>query len=336
MAEPALIAAGAAGALTAAGTAGTAATAGAAGAGTAAGVAGTAATAGAAGAGTAAGVAGTAATAGTAAGVAGAAATAGAAGGGAAGTAATGLTGAAAAAGAVGAVHVLTPLELFQQADIIVKVVMVLLILASAWGWGLIAAKSYRLTILNRRANRLLNSLRAGLSTSALSEAFLLVRGDDPLRIVYQAMVDENARSSDLRHSTAQQESLLERIHRVAQLASSNSLDKLRSGLQTLATIGAISPFVGLFGTVWGIMNSFQGIAASNNTSLAVVAPGIAESLFATALGLVAAIPAVIFYNRIAGNIGLYGKHLSTFIGVYEVELSRQLSRGETHGRRAA
>jgi len=238
--------------------------------------------------------------------------------------------------GAAGAVHVMTPLELFQQADIIVKIVMVLLILASAWGWGVIGAKSLRLGILNRRASQLLKSLKNGVSTSKLSEAFLLVRGDDPIRIVYQAMVDENARSADLRYSAAQQESLLERVHRVAQLASSNSLEDLRSGLQGLATIGAIAPFVGLFGTVWGIMNSFQGIAASNNTSLAVVAPGIAESLFATALGLVAAIPAVIFYNRISGHIGLYGKRLTTFIGVYEVELSRQLSSGGTHGRLAA
>ena len=240
------------------------------------------------------------------------------------------------APGAAAAVHVMTPLELFQQADIIVKVVMVLLILASAWGWAVIAAKSVRLAILNRRANHLVRGLKGGLSTSELSQAFLLVRGDDPLRIVYQAMVDENARSADLRYSAAQQESLLERVHRVAQLASSNSLDTLRSGLQGLATIGAIAPFVGLFGTVWGIMNSFQGIAASNNTSLAVVAPGIAESLFATALGLVAAIPAVVFYNRISGHINQYGKRQTTFIGVYEVELSRQLSRGDTHGRRAA
>jgi biopolymer transport protein TolQ len=237
---------------------------------------------------------------------------------------------------AAGAVHVMTPVELFQQADIIVKVVMVLLILASAWGWGLIAAKSIRLGFLNRRASRLLKSLKGGVSTAGLSEAFLSVRGDDPLRVLYQAMVDENARSAELRHTASQQESLLERIHRVAQLASSNSLDHLRAGLQSLATIGAIAPFVGLFGTVWGIMNSFQGIAASNNTSLAVVAPGIAESLFATALGLVAAIPAVVFYNRISGNISLYGKRLTTFIGVYEVELSRQLSRGDVHGRRAA
>ena len=153
----------------------------------------------------------------------------------------------------------LTPIELFQQADIVIKTVMVLLLLASAWGWGLIAAKSIRLWILNRRASRLLKSLKNGLSTAHLSEAFLLVRGDDPLRIVYQAMVDENSRSSDLRHSAAQQSNLLERVHRVAQLASSNILDQLRSGLQSLATIGAISPFVGLFGTVWGIIEQLSG-----------------------------------------------------------------------------
>jgi biopolymer transport protein TolQ len=217
-----------------------------------------------------------------------------------------------------------------------VKVVMTLLILASAWGWAVIAAKSVRLTILNRRANRLLKSLQNGLSTSELSQTFLQTKADDPLRVVYQAMLDENARSADLRYSTAQQESLLSRIHRVAQLASSNALDTQKAGLQGLATIGAVSPFVGLFGTVWGIMNSFQGIAASNNTSLAVVAPGIAESLFATALGLVAAIPAVVFYNRISGGVSQYGKRINTFVGVYEVELSRQLSKGESHGRRAA
>jgi len=95
--------------------------------------------------------------------------------------------------------------------------------------------------------------------------------------------------------------------------------------------------FVGLFGTVWGIMTSFEGIAASNNTSLAVVAPGIAEALFATALGLFAAIPAVVFYNRIGAEIGNYGKRLNSFIGVFEVELSRQLSKkGDRNGLRAA
>ncbi|KAI95526.1 flagellar motor protein MotA [Rhodomicrobium udaipurense JA643] len=237
---------------------------------------------------------------------------------------------------AAGTAHILTPLELFQQADIVVKAVMGLLILASAWGWGIIAAKSIQLAILNARAKLLLKSLAHGVPLTDLSETFLKVKPDDPLRVVYQSMIEENKRSADLRHSAAQQESLLDRVYRVGQLASSNTLDRLKGGLQSLATIGAVSPFVGLFGTVWGIMNSFQGIAASNNTSLAVVAPGIAEALFATALGLVAAIPAVVFYNRINGNIGQFGKSLKTFVEVYGVELSRQLAKGETHGRLAA
>lgn len=241
-----------------------------------------------------------------------------------------------ASAGSAAAVHISTPVELFYQADVVVKAVMILLTLASAWSWGVIVVKSLRLRLLDKRADRLLKSLRHGVPTSELSEAFLKVKANDPARIIYQAMVDENARSADLRYGAGQQESLLERVHRVAQLATSNALDNVRSGLQSLATVGSVAPFIGLFGTVWGIMNSFQGIAATNNTSLAVVAPGIAEALFATALGLVAAIPAVIFYNRISGHIGRYGKRLATLTGIYEVELSRQLSKGEAHGRRAA
>ncbi len=237
---------------------------------------------------------------------------------------------------AVSSPHLLSPVELFQQADTIVKVVLVLLILASAWGWGVIVAKTIQLTILNLRAKKLLTSLGRGIPLADLSEAFLQVKPSDPLRVVYQAMVDENRRSADIRYSALQQESLLDRVHRVGQLASANTLDRLKGGLQSLATIGAVSPFVGLFGTVWGIMNSFQGIAVSNNTSLSVVAPGIAEALFATALGLVAAIPAVVFYNRITGNIGQFGKHLKNLIEIYGVELSRQLSKGEPHGRLAA
>ena len=240
------------------------------------------------------------------------------------------------ASDAATAVHLLSPIELFQQADTVVKVVMVLLLLASAWAWGLIVAKSIQLGILNLRAKKLLKSLAHGVNLTELSETFLQVKPTDPLRVVYQALVDENRRSADIRYSAQQQESLLDRVHRVGQLASSNTLDRLRGGLQSLATIGAVSPFVGLFGTVWGIMNSFQGIAATNNTSLSVVAPGIAEALFATALGLFAAIPAVIFYNRISGNIAQFGKSLKNFIEIYGLELSRQLSKGEPHGRLVA
>ncbi|MEF3368094.1 MotA/TolQ/ExbB proton channel family protein [Methylocystis sp. 9N] len=233
--------------------------------------------------------------------------------------------------------HTLTPVELFLQADIVVKAVIVLLIIASAWGWAVIAEKLIRLGLLHRRATRLIDSIQGGLPVTAVAESFAQASPNDPFVQVYRAMVDEHARSADLVYTEAQRDSLQERVHRVAQLASSSALDHLQARLPGLATIGAVAPFVGLFGTVWGIMNSFQGIAASNNTSLAVVAPGIAEALFATALGLVAAIPAVIFYNRISGDISAYGKRLTAFIGVFEVELSRQLStRGERNGLRVA
>jgi biopolymer transport protein TolQ len=233
--------------------------------------------------------------------------------------------------------HTLTPVELFLQADAIVKTVIILLIIASAWGWAVIAEKIVRLRILHGRAAKLVDSIQGGLPVAYVAESFAAAPPGDPLVQVYNAMVDENVRSADLIYTEAQRDSLQDRVHRVAQLASSSALDHLQSRLQGLATIGAVAPFVGLFGTVWGIMNSFQGIAASNNTSLAVVAPGIAEALFATALGLVAAIPAVIFYNRISGDISAYGKRLTAFIGVFEVELSRQLStRGERNGLRVA
>jgi biopolymer transport protein TolQ len=233
--------------------------------------------------------------------------------------------------------HTLSPVELFLQADSIVKTVIVLLLLASAWGWTVIAEKLVRLGVLQSRASKLFESVKAGLPVTDIAESFAKTSANDPLLQIYQAMVDEQARSADLIYTEGQRDSLQDRVHRVAVLASSSAIDHLQARLPGLATIGAVSPFVGLFGTVWGIMNSFQGIAASNNTSLAVVAPGIAEALFATALGLVAAIPAVIFYNRISGDIGAYGKRLNAFIGVFEVELSRQLSRkGDRNGLRVA
>jgi biopolymer transport protein TolQ len=233
--------------------------------------------------------------------------------------------------------HSLSPVELFLAADSVVKTVMILLILASAWGWVVIVEKLIRLQVLRRRASSLLASVRQGLPVTTLNETFTKAPAGDPFVLVCKAMVEEYKRSAEIIFTEAQRESLHERVHRAAQLANSAALDHLQVRLSELATIGAVAPFIGLFGTVWGIMNSFQGIAASNNTSLAVVAPGIAEALFATALGLVAAIPAVIFYNHIGSEIGRYGKRLSAFNGVFEIELSRQLSKkSECNGLRVA
>ena len=125
--------------------------------------------------------------------------------------------------------------------------------------------------------------------------------------------------------------SLGQRIDRVMQITMDREMDRMEKRLTFLASTGSVSPFIGLFGTVWGIMNSFHNIGASSNTSLAVVAPGIAEALFATALGLVAAIPAVLAYNKLSSDMGRYGKVLENFAGEFSTILSRRID--DTTGR---
>ena len=122
------------------------------------------------------------------------------------------------------------------------------------------------------------------------------------------------------------QAGLQERIHQVMNVAVTRELENIEKNIGFLATVGSTAPFIGLFGTVWGIMNSFQSIAVSKDTSLAVVAPGIAEALLATALGLVAAIPAVIAYNKLSNNLNTYALRLQNFASEFEALLSRHLS----------
>ena len=152
-------------------------------------------------------------------------------------------------------------------------------------------------------------------------------RPEDPMSSVFAAAMREWRRSmaKGLAGSSATRMTLQERIERVMQVTAGREMQRLERYMPFLATVGSTSPFVGLFGTVWGIMNSFQSIAAAKNTSLAVVAPGIAESLFATALGLVAAIPAVIFYNKFSTDFGRYAGRLEAFGSEFSAILSRQL-----------
>lgn len=224
----------------------------------------------------------------------------------------------------------LSPTELFMQADSIVKTIMVLLVLASMLSWGVIIDKLIRFRTLHKRARTWLDAFQANQSLAALGGA-LKPYVHDPFAKVYRAVLGEWEISykRGLYQTEAARDSLKERLNRVGQITIGVEIEQLQRGLPILATVGAVAPFVGLFGTVWGIMNSFQGIAASGNTSLNVVAPGIAEALLATALGLVAAIPAVIAYNRVAGDMGSYANRLSTLVGVVEVHLSRQLETGE-------
>jgi biopolymer transport protein TolQ len=225
----------------------------------------------------------------------------------------------------------LTPLELFEQADVIVKSILVLLTLASLVSWGVIIDKLLRFARLRRNAINWTAALAGQRSLGRLAQE-LKQHTQDPFARIYHAIVDEwhITHRQHLQQSEAGRDSLKERINRVGQIASNVEVEQLQRGLSVLATVGSVAPFVGLFGTVWGIMNAFQGIAASNNTSLAVVAPGIAEALFATALGLVAAIPAVVAYNRASGDLNNYASRLSTLVGLVEVQLSRQLEAGES------
>ena len=181
---------------------------------------------------------------------------------------------------------------LFLQADLIVKLVMGLLALASVACWAVIFDKAVRLTAAYRAAQRFAQQIKTEQVGAAPATGTLV--GD---------ILANGVRAAREEDSTESRAERRERIERAMRAAMIDRLKQLESGLSLLATVGSTAPFVGLFGTVWGIMNSFTAIAASKDTSLAVVAPGIAEALLATALGLVAAIPAVIAYNKLSSSL---------------------------------
>jgi biopolymer transport protein TolQ len=152
----------------------------------------------------------------------------------------------------------------------------------------------------------------------------MVKRLDHPMAMMFAAAMEE-WREAPASTEPAVHQSLLRRVARVMSLTMDREVGALEKHMSSLATIGSTAPFVGLFGTVWGIMNSFQSIAVTKNTTLAVVAPGIAEALFATALGLVAAIPAVIAYNKLSGEVDRYADRLDSFSEEFSVVLSREL-----------
>ena len=220
---------------------------------------------------------------------------------------------------------------LFMAADWIVKTVMVVLILASVWSWAIIVDKGMKMRSLSRAATHFEEAFWSGGSLEDLYDRIGSQPGD-PMTGVFAAAMREWRRSAAKGLTSKGSEiraSLHQRIEQVMQLSISREMDRLEKHMTFLASVGSVAPFVGLFGTVWGIMNSFQSIAATKNTSLAVVAPGIAEALFATALGLIAAIPAVIAYNKISTDLGRYAGRLETFSSEFASILSRQLDEGD-------
>ena len=228
-------------------------------------------------------------------------------------------------AGSVGAQD-LSIWSLFLNADWIVKLVILLLVVASFWTWTIIFEKAIRIRRLRGAAKQFEESFWSG---GSLEELFDRIgnRPPDPMTSIFVAAMKEWRRSAAKGLLVTEQlrTSLQERIERVMDITLGREMEQLERHMTYLASIGSSAPFIGLFGTVWGIMNSFASIAASKNTSLAVVAPGIAEALFATALGLVAAIPAVLAYNKLSGDIGRYGQRLEAFAGEFGAILSRQL-----------
>ena len=228
-------------------------------------------------------------------------------------------------------VHNFSMIGMFMQADWIVKSVMIALILASFWCWAIIFEKVFLFRRIKDKAARFETEF---WSSEALDKFYEKTkkRVNHPMAVMFVAAMEEWFRSKTtgsspnmLAPNQGFRISLKERIVQVMLVARNREVENLERGLGFLATTGSAAPFVGLFGTVWGIMNSFHAIAASKNTSLVAVAPGIAEALFATAIGLFAAIPAVIAYNKFNTDVTRYSNKLDDFATEFDTILSRQL-----------
>lgn len=218
----------------------------------------------------------------------------------------------------------LSPVALFLQADWVVKAVMLGLLAASIWTWAIIFAVARRLS----RTRKQTQAFEEGFRRAGDIDAFHREHADSPLPVarVFQAGVGEWRRSTA--GKTIDRAGTRERLATAMGAAAAQEVDRLSERLNVLATVGSVAPFVGLFGTVWGIMRAFTAIAGAQNSSLAVVAPGIAEALFATAIGLFAAIPAVIAYNRFSHGINRIEARLNRFADGFHATLSRQLDLG--------
>ncbi|WP_377809740.1 protein TolQ [Azospirillum melinis] len=220
--------------------------------------------------------------------------------------------------------HEITILGLFWQADAVVKIVMMMLVVASIWCWAIIIEKLMRIRRLNAQADSFEEAFWSGGSLDALYDR-IGQSPADPMAATFAAGMREWRHAADRGIGGTMKSSLQQRVERVMAVSIGREMARAERYMTFLASVGSTAPFIGLFGTVWGIMNSFTSIAGSGNTSLAVVAPGIAEALFATAMGLLAAIPAVLSYNKFSTDLGRYADRLDTFSGEFSAILSRHL-----------
>jgi biopolymer transport protein TolQ len=213
-------------------------------------------------------------------------------------------------------------MTLFVQAHFVVKTVIVGLLLASVWTWAIIVDKTLLYSRTRRQMDRFEKLFWSGQS---LEELYRSLTGRTPTAMasVFVAAMREWKRSFE--SGARSPMGLQMRIDKVLEVTIAREVERLERRLLFLATVGSSAPFIGLFGTVWGIMTSFQAIASSKNTALAVVAPGIAEALLATALGLLAAIPAVVAYNKLSNDAGKIAQRLEGFADEFSAILSRQV-----------
>ena len=217
-------------------------------------------------------------------------------------------------------------LNLFLEADFFVQLIMLMLLGASIWCWAIIFNKFQEFRKMKKEMEKFEKVFWSGKSLEYLKEE-AGSKPNHPMGRLFLAAIEEWQESGH-KGTVDQRMALIQRISRILQVSLDYEIKQLQKHTGFLATTGSAAPFVGLLGTVWGIMNSFQSIASSKNTSLAVVAPGIAEALLATALGLVAAIPAVVAYNRIGQQVNDYAARLELFASELETMLSRRLLEG--------
>jgi biopolymer transport protein TolQ len=218
-------------------------------------------------------------------------------------------------------------LAIFMKSDWVVKAVLTFLVLASLWSWAVIIDKWVRISALNRYADRFEDAVASGRPLEEVAAE----AGDRPrhaLPRMLQAALREwrEGRSRGGAASEMQSGLLIARIDRMLDSIIARESQQVENGLGALAIVATASPFVGLFGTVWGIMNAFQAIAIQKNTNLSVVAPSIAEALFATAVGLIAAIPAYIFYNKFSTDAGKFGARLEGFADDLATAVARRIA----------
>ncbi|GAC1624023.1 MAG: hypothetical protein NVS9B10_09530 [Nevskia sp.] len=212
--------------------------------------------------------------------------------------------------------------HLVSQADVVVKSVLVLLVFFSMWCWTVMIEKFIDMSRANAAVNRLENKLETGTLEDMINYS-----DKHPVVRVIEAG-NQEWREGSGEHAHEALHEVRDRIEHVMRLELSNEIRRLNKRLPFLATVGSAAPFIGLFGTVWGIMNTFTGIAANRDTSLATVAPGIAEALIATGIGLAAAIPAIMAYNKLSTDMGRYSGRVGTAVGIYAGRLAKRFAPG--------